>query len=50
MKENKSGRSLENQLLVEWFIYVVENIAEDEKADENITKKYIKKIKNYRIF
>ena len=48
MKENKSGRSLENQLLVEWFIYVVENIAEDEKADENITKKYIKKIKNYR--
>ena len=50
MKENKnkSGRSLENQLLVEWFIYVVENIAEDEKADANIVKKYIKEIENYR--
>ena len=47
-KTNKNGRTLENELLVEWFIYVVESIAEDEKANKNITKKYIKKIENYR--
>ena len=46
--ENKNQRSLENELLLEWFIYVVESIAEDEKADENITKKYIEEIENYR--
>lgn len=45
-KTNK--RILENELLVEWFIYVVESIAEDEKAEESITKKYIKEIENYK--
>ena len=47
-KTNKNGRTLENELLVQWFIYVVESIAEDEKANERITKKYIKKIENYK--
>ena len=47
-KTNKNGRTLENELLVEWFIYLVESIAEDEKADKNITKKYIKEIENYK--
>lgn len=47
-EKNKNQRSLENELLVEWFIYVVESIAEDEKADDSITKKYIKEIENYR--
>lgn len=47
-KTNKNGRTLENEILVEWFIYVVESIAEDEKADERTTKKYIEKIKNYK--
>ena len=47
-KTNKNGRTLENEILVEWFIYLVESIAEDEKADANITKKYIKEIENYR--
>ena len=48
MKTNKNGRTLENELLLEWFTYVVESIAEDEKADANITKRYIKEIENYR--
>lgn len=47
-KTNKNERTLENEILVEWFIYLVESIAENEKADESITKKYIKKIKNYK--
>lgn len=47
-KTNKNRRTLENELLVEWFIYVVESIAEDEKAEESITKKYIKEIENYK--
>ena len=47
-KTNKNGRTLENEILVEWFIYLVESIAEDEKTDANITKKYIKEIENYR--
>ena len=47
-KTNENQRTLENELLVEWFIYVLESIAEDEKADANITKKYIKKIENYK--
>lgn len=47
-KTNKQKRSLENELLVEWFIYLVESIAEDEKADARTTKKYIKEIENYR--
>ena len=47
-KTNKNGRTLENELLVQWFIYVVESIAEDEKANESITKKYIEEIENYR--
>ncbi len=46
-KTNKNQRSL-NEILVEWFIYLVESIAEDEKADESITKKYIKEIENYK--
>ena len=47
-KTNENKRTLENELLVEWFIYLVESIAEDEKADANITKKYIKEIENYK--
>ena len=47
-KTNENKRTLENEILVEWFIYVVESIAEDEKADESITKKYIEEIENYR--
>ena len=47
-KTNKNERTLENEILVEWFIYLVESIAEDEKADESITKKYIKEIENYK--
>lgn len=47
-KRNENKRTLENELLVEWFTYLVESIAEDEKADANITQKYIRKIKNYR--
>ena len=43
-----NGRTLENELLAEWFIYLVESIAEEEKADASITKKYIKEIENYR--
>lgn len=46
--EKTNKRILENELLVEWFIYVVESIAEDEKAEESITKKYIKEIENYK--
>ena len=47
-KTNENKRTLENEILVEWFTYLVESIAEDEKADANITKKYIKEIENYR--
>ena len=47
-KTNKNGKTLENEILVEWFIYVLESIAEDAKADANITKKYIKEIENYK--
>ena len=47
-KTNENKRTLNNELLVEWFIYVIESIAEDEKADANITKKYIKEVENYR--
>ena len=47
-EKNKNQRSLENELLVEWFTYVVESIAEDEKADANITKKYIEEIEKYK--
>ena len=47
-KTNENKTTLENELLVEWFIYVLESIAEDEKANKNITKKYIKEIENYR--
>ena len=43
-----NGRTLENELLVEWFIYVLESIAEEEKADAIITKKYIEEIENYK--
>ena len=50
MEENKKGRTLENETLVKWFTYLVESIAEEEKADESITKKYIKEIENYRGF
>ena len=48
MEKNKNQRTLENELLIEWFTYLVESIAEDEKANEKITKKYIKKIEKYR--
>ena len=47
-KRNENERTLENEILVEWFTYVVESIAEDEKADETITKKYIEEIEKYR--
>ena len=47
-EKNENKRTLENELLIEWFIYVLESIAEDEKADESITKKYIEEIENYR--
>ena len=47
-KTNETKRSLENEVLVEWFTYLVESIAEDEKADANITKKYIKEIEDYK--
>ena len=47
-KTNETKRTLENEILVEWFTYLVESIAEDEKADEEITKKYIEEIENYR--
>ena len=47
-EKNENKRTLENELLVEWFTYLVESIAEDEKADANITKKYIEEIENYR--
>lgn len=47
-KTNENKRTLENEILVEWFIYLVESIAEDEKANEKITKKYIEEIENYR--
>ena len=47
-KTNETKRTLENELLVEWFTYVVESIAEDEKANANITQKYIRKIENYK--
>ena len=47
-KTNENERTLQNETLAEWFIYVVESIAEDEKVDENITKKYIEEIENYR--
>ena len=48
MKNEKNKRTLENEILVQWFVYVVESIAEDEKADAKTTKKYIKKIENYK--
>ena len=47
-KTNENKTTLENELLVEWFIYVLESIAKDAKADANITKKYTRKIENYR--
>ena len=47
-KTNENKRTLENEILVEWFTYVIESIAEDAKANETITKKYIKEIENYR--
>ena len=47
-KTNENKRTLESELLVEWFTWVVENIAEDEKADANITKKYIEEIGKYK--
>ena len=47
-KTNENKRTLESELLVEWFTYVVESIAEDEKADANITKKYIEEIEEYK--
>ena len=47
-KTNENKRTLENELLVEWFTYLVESIAEDEKANANITKKYIKEIEDYK--
>lgn len=48
MKRNKNQRSVENELLIEWFIYVVESIGEEKKADEQTMKKIIKKIENYQ--
>lgn len=47
-KTNENKRTLENGILVEWFTYLVESIAEEEKANESITKKYIEEIENYR--
>ena len=47
-KRNENERTLENEILVEWFTYVVESIAEEEKANETITKKYIEEIEKYR--
>ena len=47
-KRNENERTLKNELLLEWFIYVIESIAEDEKADVNILKKYIKEIEEYK--
>ena len=47
-KTNENKRTLENEILVEWFTYVIESIAEDAKANETITKKYIEEIENYR--
>ena len=47
-KTNENKRTLENELLVEWFTYLVESIAEEEKANKKITKKYIKEIENYK--
>ena len=48
MEKNKNQRSLENEILIEWFTYLVESIAEEEKANKTITKKYIEEIENYR--
>ena len=48
MEKNKNQRTLENELLIEWFTYLVESIAEEEKANKTITKRYIKEIKKYR--
>lgn len=47
-KTNKNGRTLENELLIEWFTYVLESIAEEEKVNKTITKKYIKEVKSYK--
>lgn len=47
-KTNENKRTLENELLVEWFICVTESIAQDQKADASITQKYIKEIENYK--
>ena len=47
-KTNENKRTLENETLLQWFIYVVESIAEEEKSDKSITKKYIKEIENYK--
>lgn len=47
-EKNKNQRTLENELLVEWFIYVLETITEEEKADKETAKKYIEEIENYR--
>ena len=47
-EKNENQRSLENQILVEWFTCVIEGIAEDEKANANIVKKYIKEVEKYK--
>lgn len=46
--KNENKRTLENELLVEWFIYVVESIGEEKGADKKTIKEYTTKIENYK--
>lgn len=50
-KQNKNvitEETIKNDLIREWFTYIVESIAEEEKTPEELTKAYIKKVENYR--
>ena len=47
-KTNETKRTLENELLLNWFTWVAEGIAEDAKTNTNIVKKYIEEIKKCR--
>ena len=38
-KTNENKRTLENGILVEWFTYLVESIAEEEKSEWKHYKK-----------
>lgn len=46
--KNIIEETIKNDLIREWFTYIVESIAEDEKTPEELTKAYIKKVENYR--